>query len=69
MSNEKNVNSQKKQFGTLEKDDKIKAFIEVYKKYREVKSKNYNPKNEKSDLIKDLQQWEQQRENNHKKNS
>ena len=69
MSNEKNVNSQKKQFGTPEKDDKIKAFIEVYKKYREVKSKNYNPKNEKSDLKKDLQQWEQQRENNHKKNS
>ena len=46
MSNEKNVNLQKKQFGTPE-DDKIKAFIEVYKIYREVKSKNYNPKNEK----------------------
>ena len=69
MSNEKNVNSQRKQFGTPEKDDKIQAFIEVYKIYREVKSKNYNPKNEKSDLKKDLQQWEQQRENNHKKNS
>ena len=59
MSNEKNVNSQKKHFGTQKKDDKIQAFIEVYKIYREVKSKNYNPKNEKSDLKKDLQQWEQ----------
>ena len=68
MSNEKNVNSQKKHFGKQKKDDKIQAFIEVYKIYREVKSKNYNPKNEKSDLKKDLQQWEQ-RENNHKKNS
>ena len=48
MSNEKNVNSQKKQFGMQKKDDKIKAFIEVYKKYREVKSKNYNQKNEKN---------------------
>lgn len=52
MSNEKNVNSQKKHFGTQKKDDKIQAFIEVYKIYREVKSKNYNPKNEKSDLKK-----------------
>ena len=64
MSNEKNVNLQKKQFGTLE-DDKIKAFIEVYKNYRKEKSKSYNIKNEKSDLKKQLQQWE----NNHKKTS
>ena len=64
MSNEKNVNLQKKQFGTLE-DDKRKAFIEVYKIYRKEKSKSYNVKNEKSDLKKDLQQWE----NNHKKTS
>ena len=64
MSNEKNVNLQKKQFGTLE-DDKIKAFIEVYKIYRKEKSKYYNVKNEKSDLKKQLQQWE----NNHKKTS
>ena len=64
MSNEKNVNLQKKQFGTLE-DDKIKAFIEVYKIYRKEKSKSYNVKNEKSDLKKQLQQWE----NNHKKTS
>ena len=64
MSNEKNVNLQKKQFGTPE-DDKIKAFIEVYKNYRKEKSKSYNVKNEKSDLKKQLQQWE----NNHKKTS
>ena len=64
MSNEKNVNLQKKQFGTPE-DDKIKAFIEVYKIYRKEKSKSYNVKNEKSDLKKQLQQWE----NNHKKTS
>ena len=65
MSNEKNVNSQKKQFGTQKKDDKIQAFIEVYKIYRKEKSKSYNVKNEKSDLKKDLQQWE----NNHKNTS
>ena len=65
MSNEKNVNLQKKQFGKPE-DDKIKAFIEVYKNYRKEKSKSYNDvKNEKSDLKKQLQQWE----NNHKKTS
>ena len=64
MSKEKNVNLQKKQFGTPE-DDKIKAFIEVYKNYRKEKSKSYNIKNEKSDLKKQLQQWE----NNHKKTS
>ena len=64
MSNEKNVNLQKKQFGTPE-DDKIKAFIEVYKNHRKEKSKSYNVKNEKSDLKKQLQQWE----NNHKKTS
>lgn len=65
MSNEKNVNSQRKQFGTPEKDDKIQAFIEVYKNYRKEKTKSYNVKNEKSDLKKQLQQWE----NNHKKTS
>ena len=43
MSKEKNVNLQKKQFGTLE-DDKIKAFIEVYKNYRKEKSKSYRKK-------------------------
>ena len=64
MSNEKNVNLQKKQFGTPE-DDKRKAFIEVYKIYRKEKSKSYNVKNEKSDLKKQLQKWE----NNHKKTS
>ena len=47
------------------KDDKIQAFIEVYKIYRKEKSKSYNVKNEKSDLKKQLQQWE----NNHKKTS
>ena len=64
MSNEKNVNLQKKQFGTPE-DDKIKAFIEVYKNYRKEKSKSYNVKNEKSDLKKQLQK----RENKNKKTS
>lgn len=54
MSNEKNVNSQRKQFGTPEKDDKIQAFIEVYKNYRKEKTKSYNVKNEKSDLKKQL---------------
>lgn len=65
MSNEKNVNLQKKQFGTLEKDAKIKAFIKSYEVYRKEKTKSYNVKNEKSDLKKQLQQWE----NNHKKTS
>ena len=65
MSKEKNVNLQKKQFGTLEKDAKIKAFINSYELYRKEKTKSYNVKNEKSDLKKQLQQWQ----NNNKKTS
>ena len=60
---------QEKRLKTQEKTNSLRAFIDIYQANREQKAIKTNYKNQKNDLIKDLEKWEQQRESIHKKNS